>query len=424
MTPEGWRDVSILDVADVASGQVDPRETPYCDWPLVAPNHIEEGSGRLLPAFSAAAQGAISGKYMFQPGDVLYSKIRPYLRKVALPRFSGLCSADMYPLRSNGGIEPGFLFAMLLSKEFTEFASSVSMRTGIPKINREELAKYRCSLPPLPEQRKIAAILSSVDDAIEASQVVIDQIQVVKKAMMAELLTKGLPGRHKRFKQTEIGEVPEDWEIRRVDGLAAPAPYSCVGGPFGSDLTTKDYVSSGVPVIRGANLNGPGRWMVEREFVFVSQEKAKALLRNLAYPGDIIFTQRGTLGQVARIHPASGGHCFVLSQSQMKLTVNAEVADPDFVTFYFESPQALDMIVRATVATGIPHINLGILRGFLVPIPPREEQRQIAESLDASECRGVAEGNKLKALSELKSALMSVLLTGEVRVRVDEDAAA
>src|SRR4051812_29288905 len=102
MTPSGWRNVGLLDVADVASGQVDPRELPYRDWPLVAPNHIEEGTGRLLPAPSASQQGAISGKYLFAPGDVLYSKIRPYLRKVALPRFSGLCSADMYPLRTKG----------------------------------------------------------------------------------------------------------------------------------------------------------------------------------------------------------------------------------------------------------------------------------------------------------------------------------
>src|ERR1019366_2159540 len=79
-------------------------------------------------------------------------------------------------------------------------------------INREVLRRVEVPLPPLGEQRKIAVILSSVDDAIGATQAVIDQLQVAKKAMMAELLTRGLPGRHKKFKMTEIGEVPEEWE--------------------------------------------------------------------------------------------------------------------------------------------------------------------------------------------------------------------
>ena len=88
-------------------------------------------------------------------------------------------------------------------------------------LSQEKFLTLGLSTPPLGEQRKIAAILSSVDDVIEATQAVIDQLQVVKKAMMAELLTRGLPGRHTLFKQTEIGEVPEEWRlagglIRRV----------------------------------------------------------------------------------------------------------------------------------------------------------------------------------------------------------------
>ena len=91
------------------------------------------------------------------------------------------------------------------------------------KLESADLGELPIPLPPLPEQRKIAAILSSVDDAIEASQAVIDQLQVVKKAMMAELLTKGLPGRHKKFKQTEIGEVPEEWSFGDVGEVASLA---------------------------------------------------------------------------------------------------------------------------------------------------------------------------------------------------------
>jgi restriction endonuclease S subunit len=80
------------------------------------------------------------------------------------------------------------------------------------ELSKSQFAGLRLLLPPLPEQRKIAAILSSVDEATETTQAIIDQLQVVKQAMMAELLTRGIPGQHTRFKRTEIGEVPEAWD--------------------------------------------------------------------------------------------------------------------------------------------------------------------------------------------------------------------
>ena len=100
--------------------------------------------------------------------------------------------------------------------------------------------RFRLALPPHREQRKIAAILSSVDDAIEKTQAVIDQVQVVKRGLMQELLTRGLPGRHTRFKQTEIGEIPEEWEIVRLGDVASVTSVGngCrKGRPFAPSVT-------------------------------------------------------------------------------------------------------------------------------------------------------------------------------------------
>ena len=90
-----------------------------------------------------------------------------------------------------------------------------------------DIERLEIPLPRIPEQHKIAAILSSVDDAIEKTQAVIDQVQVVKRGLMQELLTRGLPGRHTRFKQTEIGEIPESWDRSRcltevLENIEAP----------------------------------------------------------------------------------------------------------------------------------------------------------------------------------------------------------
>jgi type I restriction enzyme S subunit len=104
-----------------------------------------------------------------------------------------------------------------------------------------------------------------------------------------------------------------------VQDVASPARNALVGGPFGSDLVSKDYVPSGVPVIRGTNM-GHGRW-VAGEFAFVTPAKADSLSANWARPGDLVFTQRGTLGQVALV-PSKGSDKYLISQSQMKLTVD------------------------------------------------------------------------------------------------------
>jgi type I restriction enzyme S subunit len=118
--------------------------------------------------------------------------------------------------------------------------------------------------------------------------------------------------------------------------LAANIPNAIVGGPFGSNLVSADYVEQGVPVIRGQNL-GLGRW-VDGEFVFVSEEKAKQLSQNVARPGDLVFTQRGTLGQVA-IVPEGQYDRYVVSQSQMKITADTAKADVLFLFYLFNTSQ-------------------------------------------------------------------------------------
>lgn len=162
--------------------------------------------------------------------------------------------------------------------------------------------------------------------------------------------------------------------------LAANSPNSIVGGPFGSNLVSSDYTESGVPVIRGQNM-GSGRW-VSGNFAFVSEEKAESLRANLARPGDVVFTQRGTLGQVALVPDAPWNH-YVVSQSQMKATVNRDLADPIFIYYYFTNPVEQQYIAINAIQTGVPHSNLGQLRAHPMCIPSVTEQRTIAGVLSA-----------------------------------------
>lgn len=153
-----------------------------------------------------------------------------------------------------------------------------------------------------------------------------------------------------------------------------------IGGPFGSNLTQKDYVSEGVPVIRGTNMEHHGRW-IGGGFAFVNEEKAKALGSNIAHPGDIVVTQRGTLGQVSIIPTTLAYPRYVISQSQMAIAVDGSVAHPQYVYYYLRSPAFNAYVANSTIQTGVPHINLGILRDAPALWPTLPEQCAIATTL-------------------------------------------
>lgn len=173
------------------------------------------------------------------------------------------------------------------------------------------------------------------------------------------------------------------WPRQRLETLATDEPYSFVGGPFGSKLTSRDYVDEGVPVIRGSNLNS-GRFLSIDDYVFVSEEKVrKDLSSNLAKPNDLVFTQRGTLGQVALIPEDGIADRYVVSQSQMKFTADERKADRLFLYYYFSSREVVERILSFTSSSGVPHINLTVLRNFEVPVPPISTQRRIASILSA-----------------------------------------
>ena len=208
-------------------------------------------------------------------------------------------------------------------------------------------------------------------------------------------------------------ELPPDWYQPRVIDIAARRANATVGGPFGSDLVAKDYVDSGVPVIRGQNM---GQRYVAGEFAFVSPAKAKSLQANLARPSDLVFTQRGTLGQVALV-PTDPYEKYLISQSQMKLTLDCGAAAPGYVHQYFASALGQKQILDSAIQTGVPHTNLGILRNYAVPMPRRvDEQETIATALTDVDALINSLEQLLTKKRQIKQGAMQELLTGQRRL--------
>lgn len=153
--PAHWQTTKFSWDVFISEGQVDPEDDNFSEMILIAPNHIESRTGQVIYKETSAGQGAISGKYLCRQGDVLYSKIRPALRKVALAEQDCLCSADMYALRPSERLHPQYLQYFLLSEDFSMWAELESARVAMPKINRETLSAIRIPVPPLQEQKHI-----------------------------------------------------------------------------------------------------------------------------------------------------------------------------------------------------------------------------------------------------------------------------
>ena len=155
---EGWKQEVFLDVCQIKSPLVDPRLGEYLDLPHVGGANIASKTGELIDLKTAREEALISGKFVFDDTMVLYSKIRPYLMKVARPTFRGLCSADIYPLSVKAEkLDRDYLFHLLLSPDFTEYANAGSARAGMPKVNREHLFAFRVYLPSVKKQKQLSA---------------------------------------------------------------------------------------------------------------------------------------------------------------------------------------------------------------------------------------------------------------------------
>lgn len=161
-----WEKKKLGDVCGIISKLVDPTQSEYLDLYHIGGANIMSETGKIIDLKTSKEEGLSSGKFTFDNSMVLYNKIRPYLKKVARPNFSGLCSADMYPLSPKSSIEKDFLYYVLISKSFTDYAISKSDRAGMPKVNRDALFSFSFPLPPLSEQQKIVAHLDTLQEKV------------------------------------------------------------------------------------------------------------------------------------------------------------------------------------------------------------------------------------------------------------------
>jgi type I restriction enzyme S subunit len=275
-------------------------------------------------------------------------------------------------------VDSHFLMYRLAAPDLQGRMNEMATGATVPHLNMSDIRVLPVPrIPSPPTQRRIAAVLSAFDELIEINQRRIELLENLARSLYREwfVYLRVLGHGHG---QPAGNAIPDGWEVRSVGQLAGSRRHGVTGGPFGSKLGRKDYTDSGVPVIRGTNLDVGGGFR-DSGFVFVSESKADTLRSSIAKPGDIVVTQRGTLGQVGLI-PASARHeRYVLSQSQMKVTVDEAVGTTEYVYEALRSEETIDWIRNTAITAGVPHINLGMLRELKLVCPPIDLQKRFQD---------------------------------------------
>lgn len=183
---KGWSIVKFDDFAKI-DGNMTTDYKKYADYPHIGIDSIEKGTGALKGYRTVKEDGVVSGKYIFTPQHIIYSKIRPNLNKVALPDFEGLCSADAYPILPNPkNCNRIFLALAMRSDYFLDYILQFSARTNLPKVNRKEIAGFSMPLPPLSLQNDFATFVERVSQQKQTIQQSLDKLELMKKALMQE----------------------------------------------------------------------------------------------------------------------------------------------------------------------------------------------------------------------------------------------
>ena len=184
------------------------------------------------------------------------------------------------------------------------------------------------------------------------------------------------------WREVEFGKIPKEWDFLPIINLKSDEKYSIAMGPFGSNIKSENFIDFGVPVIRGNNFNFYK--YISGDFVYLTEEKANELKGSICRSGDLVFTHRGTIGQVGLIPKGPYTH-YVISQSGMKLTVNQLIMDPEFLLYFFISRFGQYQILKYESQVGVPSISnpLTSLKQIEVPVPPLPEQKAIASVLSS-----------------------------------------
>jgi len=380
-------------------------------------------SGRLVSSETVPFGSVMTGYTRFLEGDVLFAKITPCMENgkgaIAEGLVNGLgCgSTEFHVLRARPNNSREFIFHILQWNEFRQKAEAfMSGSAGQRRVPADFFSKHHVSIPEFRTQQKIAAVLSTIDTAIEKTEALIEKYQQIKAGLMHDLFTRGVlpngqlrPAREEApelYQETPLGWIPNEWALERCADLCTRICVGIVIQP------TQYYVADGVPAFRSANVREEG--IDPSNFVFISRAANTLLMKSQVKTGDILSVRTGYPGTSAVVPKEfQGANCIDILISSPGERVSSE-----FLCEWINSSFGKEQVLRQQGGMAQQHFNVGEMRELLVAVSSKDEQQRIEDRFNAVAKNLRKEKELLEKLRHQKLGLMQDLLTGKVPAKV------
>ncbi len=404
----GWETKTLGDVAQIERGKFShrPRNEPRFyggNTPFVQTGDVTRSNGIVRTYTQTLNKDGVAISKVFPEGTILIT-IAANIGYAGILEFESAAPDSLIGLTPDDTVNAEFLNFYLRTQqpEMDRMAPKGTQKN----INIQFLKPWPVVIPPLPEQKKIAHILSTVQRAIEAQERIIQTTTELKKALMHKLFTEGL--RNEPQKQTEIGPFPESWEITTVGDVA-----SVKGGKRLSKGDKLVEWDTGFPYIRVTDFN---EFSVEvRGLLFLTEEAQRPISRYIINRDDVFISIAGSIGITGMIPTELDG--VNLTENAARLIANdSSQLHPRFLMYWLASHHCQAEIKAQTVKNAQPKLALARIKSLNIPLPPLDEQIEIASALDLAGNKTENARSKRDQLRDIFRTLLHELMTAKTRV--------
>ena len=348
--PKGWVESTLGKLATIERTTVQPEEI-QTGTRYVGLEHITS-EGQFIEVPSVEAGELASNKFAFNDEHLLYGKLRPYLKKIARPIFSGICSTDILPILPSPKVDRSFLYYYLRQPSYIDLATTRSTGANLPRLSPKALAEFSVFIPPLEEQRRIAAILDKADAVRRKRKEAIALTEELLRSAFLEMFGDPVTN-------------PKGCEVKPLDEVLDvlhryPTFYGC------------EYIETGVPVLKIGSIGED--YIIDRNlssYDKVTPEFSAQFPKTVVKQNDLVMAVRGdTTGKIGLVPPELVGAN--ISPNLIRLSPCSELCVPQYLFWVFRCGQAL--IEGRINDTAKKSLTAMTLREVPIPLPPKPKQ--------------------------------------------------
>ena len=385
--PTGALDsIAILDRQSIHPSEAEAA-TPYLGL-----EHLD-GDGGIDCIQTVGSAGLKSNKFQFSDRHVLFGKLRPYLRKIVRPEFSGVCSTDIIPILPKEGVSRDYLFYFLRTPDTVNLATSRCSGANLPRLSPKQLASFKIPLPPFAEQKRIAGILDAADALRAKRREALAQLDTLLQSTFLDMFGDPVTN-------------PMEWEVRELKETKSRVQI----GPFGSLLHKEDYIVDGVPLVNPMHIVS-GQVHVGSEQT-VSEQKAATLSNYRLQSGDVVMGRRGEMGRCAIVSDTEAG--MLCGTGSLFVRPHPDELSSIFLARTFSSESMKRLLEGLSQGVTMPNLNRTMIEGLKVELPPLNLQHRFATIVESVAQQKTSQRAHLAELDTLFASLQSRAFRGDL----------